>query len=93
MDQAPRFVNTLQLCQGIANLSPSGPLDGGLVVLRGSHKLHEDHFDSIGGFDTSADQGEAFEGYKYSMEDVGWYLKHGCEEIKVCANAGDLIRT
>lgn len=50
MDQNPRRIDQLELYQGIANLAPNGPADGGLCVLRGSHKLHGECFDAIGGF-------------------------------------------
>ena len=92
IDQNPKYLDELQLCQGIANLSPNGPDDGGLVVIRGSHKLHHQFFDTKGGINGAADRGEEFEGYDYTMDDVQWYNKHGCEQVKICANAGDLIR-
>ena len=74
--------------QGIANLSANGPDDGGLVVVRGSHLLHRQYFDTHGGVDP-AREGEL--GYDYNVEDVDWYVKRGCEVVKVCAGAGDLI--
>lgn len=30
--------------------------------------------------------------YRYTKEDFEWYKQRGCEEIKICANEGDLIR-
>ncbi len=91
IDQNPRHLDQIQLCQGIANLSPNGPHDGGLVVVRGSYRLHQEYFESIGGFDKSADKGEEIEGYKFTMKDIDWYLERGCEVVKICASAGDLI--
>lgn len=38
IDADPRA--PLSLYQGVANLAPNGPADGGLCVLRGSHLLH-----------------------------------------------------
>lgn len=61
--------------------------------MRGSHILHQDYFESIGGFDKSADIGEVFEGYQFKMGELDWYKERGCEIVKVCADAGDLIRT
>ncbi|WOO78371.1 uncharacterized protein LOC62_02G001919 [Vanrija pseudolonga] len=91
IDQNPRRVHQFELYQGIANLSPNGPNDGGLCVLRGSHKLHEEHFAAIGGFRPDRDAGENENGYLYTEEDFQWYKDKGCEEVKVCANAGDFI--
>ena len=91
IDQNPRTIAALELCQGIANLSDNGPDDGGLVVVKGSHRFHDQYFDSIGGINPAL-VGEDVEGYDYSMKDVDWYLERGCEIVKTCAKAGDLIR-
>ncbi|RSH91688.1 hypothetical protein EHS25_009057 [Saitozyma podzolica] len=91
IDQDPRKIDRFELYQGIANLSPNGPLDGGLCVLKGSHLRHQEHFDSIGGFRPEKDAGVGKNGYGYTEEDAGWYKEHGCEEVKICANPGDLI--
>ena len=91
IDQDPRKAAEFELCQGIANLAPNGPLDGGLVVLKGSHRLHQEHFDSIGGFRKEKDLGIGKNGYDFTLEDADWYRRRGCEEVKICANAGDLI--
>lgn len=91
IDQDPRTIEEFQLYQGIANLSENGPDDGGLVVLSGSHRLHKQHFDSIGGFRKDSDLGQGQNGYNFEQEDADWYRQQGCREVKVCANAGDLI--
>ncbi|WWC91493.1 uncharacterized protein L201_006439 [Kwoniella dendrophila CBS 6074] len=91
IDQNPRNVNRFELYQGIANLSSNGPQDGGLCVLKGSHKLHQEYFDSINGFKLDQDAGEKENGYNYKVEEMDWFKGKGCEEIKICANAGDLI--
>ncbi|EGP90512.1 unnamed protein product [Zymoseptoria tritici ST99CH_1A5] len=91
IDQNPRTIDKLELYQGIANIAPNGPLDGGLVVLSGSHKLHTEHFDSTGGFRAHQDSGLAENGYNFLPEDVAWYHRQGCKQVKICANAGDLI--
>ena len=49
MDQDPRNAARFELCQGIANLAPNGSDDGGLVVLKGSHRLHDAYFEATGG--------------------------------------------
>lgn len=91
MDQNPRKYQRFELYQGIANLAPNGPDDGGLCVLKGSHMLHQKHFESIGGFRPEQDAGEKENGYNFTAEDADWYKSKGCEEIKICANEGDLI--
>lgn len=91
MDQNPRKYDHFELYQGIANLAPNGPQDGGLCVLKGSHLLHEEHFAATGGFRPEQDSGEKENGYNFTAEDAGWYRARGCEEAKVCAGEGDLI--
>ncbi|OXH42290.1 hypothetical protein J008_00054 [Cryptococcus neoformans] len=91
IDQNPRNINRFELYQGIANLAPNGPSDGGLCVLKGSHKLHQEYFDSIGGFKPDQDAGVLENGYNFKLEDTEWYKNKGCEEVKICAGKGDLI--
>ncbi|KAK7734774.1 hypothetical protein SLS63_004194 [Diaporthe eres] len=93
MDQNPRKYDHFELYQGIANLAPNGPEDGGLCVLRGSHLLHEEHFAATGGFRPEQDSGEGENGYNFTADDAAWYraARGGCEEVKVCAGEGDLI--
>lgn len=74
--------------QGIANLAPSGPHDGGLCVLKGSHLRHKEFFDATGGIRLDQDAGDS---YNYKSGEEGWYRKQGCEEVKICAGQGDLI--
>jgi hypothetical protein len=92
IDQNPRRIDRFELYQGIANLAPNGPDDGGLCVLRGSHLMHQAHFDAIGGFRESGDAGEKENGYTLGEGDDEWYKQHGCEAVKICAGKGDLIR-
>lgn len=94
IDQDPRTISECKLYQGIANLADNGPSDGGLVVLAGSHKLHQRHFDAVNGgkFRPECDLGEGENGYNFNPEDAAWYREvAGCPEVKVCAKAGDLI--
>lgn len=92
IDQNARNVDRFELYQGIANLAPNGPNDGGLCVLKGSHLKHAEHFASIGGFRPEKDAGEDQNAYGYIDEDFQWYKDNGCEVVKVCAGEGDLIR-
>ena len=91
MDQNPRNHHRFELYQGIANLAPNGPQDGGLCVLRGSHLLHEEHFSATGGFRLEQDSGERENGYNFTHANADWFRAAGCDEVKVCAGEGDLI--
>ncbi|WWD19454.1 hypothetical protein CI109_103914 [Kwoniella shandongensis] len=91
IDQNPRTISRFELYQGIANLSPNGPQDGGLCVLKGSHKLHQEYFESIGGFKADQDAGVNENGYTYKKGEDEWFKSKGCEEVKICAGKGDLI--
>lgn len=92
IDQNPRKINQFELYQGIANLAPNGPDDGGLCVLKGSHLMHDQHFKDIGGFRPEGDAGEKENGYTLGEGEDEWYKQHGCEAVKICAGKGDLIR-
>lgn len=60
--------------------------------MKGSQHLHKEHFGAIGGFRPEGDHGEKENGYMFKPKDVDWYKAKGCEEVKVCAGEGDLIR-
>lgn len=88
VDQSP-YRTGLQCAQGIINFAPNGPRDGGLVVLKGSHRLVEEYFESHEK-DRAADWGST-DWFGFEAEEVAWFKERGCEEVKVCAEAGDLI--
>lgn len=87
VDQSPNRKG--QHCvQGIINLAPNGPEDGGLVVIKGSYNYFEEFFKHNEG--KKADWGsEDWRGF--SEEQVKWFTDRGCELIKVCAGPGDVI--
>lgn len=74
--------------QGIANLAPNGPDDGGLCVMSGSHVLHNKYFAENGGI--NPDQA-VVNGYNYTFKQGEWFKANGCREVKICAGEGDLI--
>lgn len=88
-DQSPtrRFKHCIQ---GIVNLYPNGPLDGGLMVLEGSMPLFAEYFETHehlmpeGGWPTADWWGHA-EG---ALE---WFYERGCTWKKVEAGPGDVI--
>lgn len=85
-DQGCRDVG-LQCVQGFVNLLPCGPDDGGLIVLPGSHLRHQTFFQNHPDLAIKARKGlilpESYRTYP-ELADLG-------DEIKVCANAGDLV--
>ncbi|PWY95919.1 hypothetical protein BO94DRAFT_530660 [Aspergillus sclerotioniger CBS 115572] len=89
VDQSP-YRTHLQCVQGILNLLPNGPQDGGLTVLEGSNALytqlwqHFDHKKGEKGWNT----------LEYEMLDddmTQWLEQQGCKWVKVCCNPGDLL--
>lgn len=86
IDQSP-LRRGLHCVQGIINLSPSGPEDGGLVVYPGSHALNDEFFDS----QTDASTWDPLDRYMYDKEQLSWFKARGIEPYKVCADVGDLI--
>ena len=87
VDQSP-LRKGLHCVQGFINIAPNGPKDGGLVVLKGSHKYFAEFFKHNDG--KKADWGsEDWRGF--SEEQVRWFTDRGCEIVKVCAGPGDII--
>lgn len=76
--------------QGIMNLLPNGPEDGGLMVLRGSSKLYAELFDAFDDVKPS-DGWNIIDRHDHTPEQIDWLLAHGCVWEKVCAEPGDLL--
>ncbi|KAM0748997.1 hypothetical protein T439DRAFT_343538 [Meredithblackwellia eburnea MCA 4105] len=90
IDQEPNNLS-YRLTQGFVAITESGPKDGGLIVIKNSHLYHEKFFARPGAYKKELDSG-ARNFYRYTEEDVEWYLSQpGVEKIKVEANAGDLV--
>ncbi|KAL0258685.1 hypothetical protein SLS55_006186 [Diplodia seriata] len=89
VDQSPHRTG-LQCAQGIINFAPNGPRDGGLVVLKGSHRLVEEYFSC---HETEQETWGSTDWFGFSEEEgqVAWFKDRGCEQVKVCAEPGDLI--
>ncbi|KAH7368613.1 hypothetical protein B0T11DRAFT_277371 [Plectosphaerella cucumerina] len=76
--------------QGLVNLQPNGPNDGGLIVCKGGHlKSEQFHKDMKG-----EERIPAWTPEWYGFTDAGmaWLKEHGCEWVKVCAEPGDRTR-
>ncbi|CAJ2500433.1 Uu.00g032860.m01.CDS01 [Anthostomella pinea] len=86
IDQSP-LRRGLHCVQGVINLSPSGPEDGGLVVYPVSHNLNDVFFDN----QTNPKTWERLDRYLFSREQLSWYAERGITPHKVCADVGDLI--
>lgn len=89
VDQSP-LLTEFDCVQGIMNLLPNGPRDGGLMVLSGSSTYYTelwrqfDHKKPEGGWNAAALQ--------YVDEEMcQWLESKGCKWIKVCAEPGDLL--
>ncbi|CAK7220273.1 hypothetical protein SCUCBS95973_004103 [Sporothrix curviconia] len=89
IDQNPRREG-LVCAQGIINFAPNGPRDGGLIVVKGSHRKVGDFFRKNPSIIDRVTWGPK-EWFGFSSEEVAWFQDQGCEVVKVCAGPGDLI--
>ncbi|KAG9571351.1 hypothetical protein KCU71_g243, partial [Aureobasidium melanogenum] len=79
--------------QGLVNLLPNGPNDGGLIVCSGAHLLSEKFHKEMA---WETEQGKNIpawnpEWYGFTNEGMKWLEKEGCTWTKVCAEPGDLL--
>ncbi|KAF8846666.1 phytanoyl-CoA dioxygenase [Acephala macrosclerotiorum] len=86
IDQSP-LRRGMHCVQGIINLSPSGPDDGGLVVYPGSHKFNDEFFDT----QTEKSSWKPRDLHMFEREQLEWFTAKGLKPLKVCADVGDLI--
>ncbi|KAE8445967.1 hypothetical protein EG329_012606 [Mollisiaceae sp. DMI_Dod_QoI] len=86
IDQSP-LRRGMHCVQGIINLSPSGPEDGGLVVYPGSHKFNDEFFDT----QTAKSSWKTKDLYMFDEKQLAWFERKGINPNKVCADVGDLI--
>jgi len=76
--------------QGLVNLLPNGPNDGGLIVCRGGHALSEEFHNDMRGKEERIPAWTK-EWYGYTDKGTQWLRDHNLEWIKVEADPGDLI--
>ncbi|KAJ5810714.1 uncharacterized protein N7503_002932 [Penicillium pulvis] len=87
-DQDP-MKHGFRCMQGLVNLLPNGPDDGGLIVCRGGHLLSERfHHDMA---DEARITAWTPEWYGFTERGMKWLEDHGCKWEKVCAEPGDLL--
>lgn len=84
IDQSPSM-RGVHCVQGIIDLSPSAPEDGGLVVFPGSHKLHDEFFDTHPRPPSSRNV------YLFTPDELTWFKQRGLSAHKICVEVGDLI--
>ncbi|KAM0415970.1 hypothetical protein ACHAPT_013069 [Fusarium lateritium] len=90
VDQAPERKG-LACVQGLLNLAPAGPKDGGLILVPGSSALFEEYFETFGARPRGSDDAKHYDFYGFEKEDLKWFESKGCKEIKIEADPGDLI--
>ncbi|KAL2867669.1 phytanoyl-CoA dioxygenase family protein [Aspergillus lucknowensis] len=75
--------------QGLVNLNPAGPNDGGLIVCPGGHILSEQFHKEM----ANEPRIPAWTPEWFGFTDNGmkWLKDHGLEWVKVCCEPGDLI--
>jgi len=76
--------------QGLLNILPNGPEDGGLMVLRGSANLFEQYFKEHKHLEPP-EKWPTRDGYHYKPEELQWYFDHGCEWVKPVMDPGDFV--
>jgi len=69
--------------QGVINLLPNGPEDGGLIVLDKSHKKHAEYFE------TFPHRLNASDWVRIEKAEMGFYSD--CKQTRVCGDPGDLL--
>lgn len=88
-DQDPD-VPGFRCLQGLVNLLPNGPKDGGLIVAKGGHNLSKQFHDEIRGTEERIPAWTR-EWYGFTDKGMQWLKDHDCEWYKVEAEPGDLI--
>ncbi|KAJ6015937.1 hypothetical protein N7540_010528 [Penicillium herquei] len=87
-DQDPAKLG-FRCMQGLVNLLPNGPDDGGLIVCRGGHLLSEQFHRDMA--DEERIPAWTPEWYGFTERGMKWLEDHGCKWEKVCAEPGDLL--
>jgi len=76
--------------QGLLNILPNGPEDGGLMVLRGSANLFSQYFAEHKHLEPP-EKWPTRDGYAYKEEEIKWFLDKGCEWVKTEMGPGDFV--
>ncbi|KAJ9113566.1 hypothetical protein QFC20_001917 [Naganishia adeliensis] len=89
-DQNPEKPD-FKVLQGLVNLLPNGPNDGGFIVCRGGHRLSEEYHKEFKRRGEKRMPAWTPEWYGFPEEGMEWLKEKGCEWVKLCAEPGDLI--
>ncbi|EJU04012.1 hypothetical protein DACRYDRAFT_105083 [Dacryopinax primogenitus] len=76
--------------QGLLNILPNGPEDGGLMVLKGSALLFERYFQEHKHLE-SPDKWLIRDGYFWDEAELKWFYDRGCEWVKPAMDPGDFV--
>ncbi|KAJ5890389.1 uncharacterized protein N7473_006617 [Penicillium subrubescens] len=75
--------------QGLVNLLPNGPEDGGLIVCKGGHLVSEEFHRDMA--DEERIPAWTPEWYGFTDRGMKWLEDRGCKWEKICAEPGDLL--
>jgi hypothetical protein len=92
-DQDPTK-NGFRCLQGLVNILPNGPNDGGLIVCKGAHLVSEQFHKEVGFPEKERNEHiPAWNPEWYGFTDNGmkWFEEKGLEWVKVSAEPGDLL--
>lgn len=89
-DQDPATASQFRCMQGLVNILPNGPDDGGLIVCKGAHAASEE-FHKIFKDEPDKIWSWTHEWYGFTSAGMKWLEEKGYEWVKPCAEPGDLI--
>ncbi|KAK3679386.1 hypothetical protein LTR78_000947 [Recurvomyces mirabilis] len=85
----------MQAVQGLVNYAPNGENDGGLVLMKGSAKLHDEFFahkrEAADHEDAPPPEIKFMDLFLFSQKDVKWFEERGCELVKINMEPGDFV--
>ncbi|GFZ51910.1 hypothetical protein JCM24511_09680 [Saitozyma sp. JCM 24511] len=73
--------------QGLLNLLPNGPNDGGLMVMRGTANLFGQYFEEHKHLEGWTKR----DGFRWTDETLQWFVDRGCEWVKPAMDPGDFV--
>ncbi|KAK7717167.1 hypothetical protein SLS57_006311 [Botryosphaeria dothidea] len=77
--------------QGLVNLLPNGPADGGLIVCKGGHRVSEEYHEVMRAEGEERIPAWTSEWYGFKERGMKWLEEKGCKWEKLCAEPGDLL--
>lgn len=100
MDQGARLRGE-RCVQGFVTLKDMPATGGTLVVMPGSHRLHEEFFDAfpdrvsidVTDEETGETKKKTFSDnwVKFTQDELDWWKESGCEPVRISAKAGQLV--